>query len=180
MTRCSICRTLVAEADERHRCEECGQEYHAQCWTENRGCATYGCKAAPVSEKPTLPGGGRQGWGDEKNCPACDSRIPSSLLVCRHCSAHFPYADPMTRPEYLRHQDLVQRAKSARRTLVVLFILTSLGFPAPLTGGIAGALSYRWRRLLEGPDGAYLALGYGTGVIGCVYAVVFVLTAMGK
>jgi hypothetical protein len=180
MARCSICHTLIQEGEESRKCDQCGQEYHAQCWTENRGCATYGCKAAPVSEKPTLPAAPHMGWGDEKTCPVCDRKIPSSLLVCRFCNARFPYADPMSRGEYADFQAVRNRATTARRVLVVLFILTVIGFPAPIAGILSGILAYVWRKLLLGPDGAYLALGFGSGVIGCCYTILLVLVIAGK
>ena len=28
-------------------CPECGIPHHAECWEENGGCTTFGCRAAP-------------------------------------------------------------------------------------------------------------------------------------
>lgn len=33
------------------RCPECGVTFHADCWTENRGCSSYGCSQVGVLDK---------------------------------------------------------------------------------------------------------------------------------
>ncbi len=63
-TRCSICGTIcgthVDEEEDTITCAECGTTYHAACWQENRGCATYGCGqvnalAPDVTPRPIGP-----------------------------------------------------------------------------------------------------------------------------
>ena len=85
----------------------------------------------------------------------------------------------MTKDEY---QEWVaeDKLRNQRRTeLIVLFVITILGLPAPLTGAIAGIQAYRSRTLLVGEVGTYLALGYGAAVIGVVYTIVFLLLLIG-
>jgi RING finger family protein len=176
--RCSICNTQISDFDLFFTCTECDSPYHEICWKEMGGCATYGCKAAAVAEKPPLPASVSRGWGDEKICPACSNRIPSSGLGCA-CGARFPWSDPMTKEDYESWLREDRQQKSRRTQLVVLFIVTILGLPAPLTGTIAGIQAYRSRTLLVGEVGTYLALGYGAAVIGMVYALVFLLLAIG-
>jgi uncharacterized CHY-type Zn-finger protein len=40
---CSVCQTSITTGEATERCPACGQTYHAECWAENRGCASYGC-----------------------------------------------------------------------------------------------------------------------------------------
>jgi len=142
------------------------------------GCATYGCKAAAIAEKPPAPTSVSRGWGDEKICPACSSRIPSSVLGCA-CGARFPWADPMTKEEYDSWVKERGLQKERRTQLIILFVFTVMGLLAPITGTIAGIQAYRSRTLLVGEVGTYLALGYGAAVIGVVYTLVFLLLLSG-
>jgi hypothetical protein len=166
--RCAICGTLVRGAEQVTSCPECRQDYHEACWKEIGGCATYGCKSAAVAEKPPPPEMVGGGWGDEKECPSCQSTIGASLLVCP-CGARFPWADPMTKKEY---HDWVAREASiaeARKVLVGLFLLSIAGFGAPLSGPIAGIYAYRKRQKLAGANGVYLAIGYASAALGVAY-----------
>lgn len=176
--RCSICHTRIQEGHERCSCPACEQIYHKGCWDDLGGCATYGCSHAVPAEKPPPPALLGAGWGDSKTCPACGKSIPASLLVCR-CRAQFPYAEPMTRGEYQDWKAERQRLASTRRTLGVLFLLSLLGFTAPVLGAIAGVLAYKRRHDLAGADGTYLALGYGTAAIGTTYSLVMLLLLFG-
>jgi len=148
------------------------------CWQQLGGCATYGCKAAAIPEKPSLPTSVSRGWGDDKACPQCGDMIPSSLIVCR-CGARFPWADPMTPDEYRAWLSDDEQLKRRRKQLVYLFLLSLLGLPAPVTGAVAGIQAYRFRKNLVGEVGTYLALGYGAAVIGVIYALVFALLYFG-
>ncbi len=178
MKRCSICNTQISDFDLFFTCTECDSPYHEICWKEMGGCATYGCKAVAVAEKPAVPTSFSRGWGDEKICPACSSRIPSSVLRCG-CGAQFPWADPMAKEDY--DDWVIDQAlqKHRRIQLITLFVFTILGLFAPITGALAGLQAYRSRTLLVGEVGTYLALGYGAAVIGAVYTIVFVLLAFG-
>lgn len=178
MKRCSICNTRISDLDLFFTCTECDSPYHEICWKEIGGCATYGCKAAATAEKPPTPPQVSRGWGDEKTCPSCLAKIPSSLILCR-CGARFPWADPMTREDYQAWLTEDNDRDSRRRELVILFVLTLFGLPAPITGSVAGIHAYRSRGLLVGEVGTYLALGYGAAVLGGVYTLIFLLLAIG-
>ena len=178
MKRCSICKTLIPDSDVTFVCAECNSPYHQICWEQLGGCATYGCKAAAIPEKPSLPTSVNRGWGDDKACPNCHDLIPSSLLICR-CGARFPWADPMTAEEYQVWLMEDEQRTLKRKQLIYLFLISLLGLPAPITGTIAGIQAYRFRKVLVGEVGTYLALGYGAFVIGVVYSVVFILLYFG-
>lgn len=178
MARCSICYTKIQPNEAAHTCADCQQEYHQVCWDELGGCGTYGCKSSAVAEKPPPPVIMRTGWGDSKTCPVCSREISSSLLLCP-CGARFPYADPMTVADYGAWRAKEDEASGARKVLVVLFILTLLGLPAPLLGPIAGFYAWSKRELLGGANGTYLGVGYGAAAIGGTYLVLIGLLAAG-
>jgi len=179
MARCSICYTLVKAGDPVHACPQCRQEYHESCWSELGGCGTYGCASAAVAEKPAPPVRVGTGWGDSKACPSCHAQIGASLLVCP-CGARFPWADPMTREEYDAFIADQQSISTAKTVLVVLFVLSVIGFAAPLAGPLAGLYAWRKRSELAGPQGTFLALGVGSAALGAVYCVVILLLVLGK
>lgn len=178
MTRCSICHTLVQPADAAVTCDACTQEFHRTCWNELGGCATYGCTRAAEAGKPAPLQTVGAGWGDTKGCPACGQTIGSGLLVCR-CGATFPYADPMTRPDFVAWRKEGEAASRLRRTLAGLFIASLTGLPAPVTGGVAVWIAWRSRKRLEGSDGTYLAMGYGAAALGATYTLMILLLALG-
>ncbi|HET9626216.1 MAG TPA: hypothetical protein VFP84_32865 [Kofleriaceae bacterium] len=178
MARCSICYTVLTANEPATQCPECQQDYHQSCWNEIGGCGSYGCKHAAVAEKPPLPVLVGAGWGDAKPCPACQAEIGSSLLVCR-CGAKFPWADPMTVPEYQAWLADQAAVASARRWLITLFVLSLVGVLAPITGPIAGIYAAVKRKKLAGTGGTYLAMGYGSAAIGALFAILIVVVALG-
>lgn len=178
MARCTICHTLIQPTDEVNSCPECEQDYHAECWNELGGCATYGCGQAAEAQKPEAPEYTLGGWGDEKTCPKCGREITSSLLDCR-CGARFPYADPMSRGEYYEWVEAEASLRSARRGLLTLFILSLFGLIAPITGAISAVIVVRFRDRLTGAQGTYLAMGYGSVALGALYTLVILLLLLG-
>ena len=166
--RCSICGTLIRAAEAVKACPDCRQDYHQTCWDDIDGCATYGCKSAAVAEKPPPPEVVHGGWGDEKECPACQASIASSLLVCL-CGARFPWADPMSPEDYTAWLAQERSIAAAQKALIVLFLLSIAGAGAPLCGPIAAIYAHRNRRRLAGAHGVYLAMGYGSAALGVAY-----------
>jgi hypothetical protein len=179
MARCSICYTQLKTDDPRHGCPHCQQEYHESCWSELGGCATYGCSAAAVAEKPALPVLVGAGWGDSKTCPACRAEIAPSLLVCA-CGARFPWADAMTPAEFVAWSQRESAIARWKQLILVLFVLSLIGLTAPLAGPAAGILAYRKRKDLAGAHGTYLALGVGSSALAGVYGVIVLMLALGK
>ena len=85
----------------------------------------------------------------------------------------------MTKDEYKDWVAEDSLRKQRRMELIILFVVTIFGLPAPFTGAVAGIQAYRSRELLVGEVGTYLALGYGAAVIGAVYTLVFLLLLIG-
>ncbi len=53
---CPYCRFPIKPGQEITTCPECGVPHHAECWQENGGCTTYGCRASPqVSAAASRP-----------------------------------------------------------------------------------------------------------------------------
>lgn len=178
MIRCSICHTQVADADSKEDCPDCQQCYHANCWIELGGCATYGCKSTPVAEKPAPIMGAGGGWGDSKSCPNCNGSIGASRLVCS-CGAKFPYADPISPEEYTAWSAKQGGIKTSKRVLLALFVGSIIGVTAPICGLLAGVFGYKKREQLAGEHGTYLALACGSAALGVVYTLAIAMIASG-
>lgn len=89
---CPICCTAIAPGDAVTVCPDCKTPHHAECWSENHGCSTYGCASAAHQETHTTDGGGAGavpgGATTESGiiaCPACGAMHPSTDLVCSSC-----------------------------------------------------------------------------------------------
>jgi hypothetical protein len=173
--RCTICGTRVRDGEPSVVCDGCNESYHEDCWASIEGCATYGCAKAPVPDKAPPAAIVGAGWGDAKACPSCAVEIPSSLLVCRACKAQFPWADPMTVEEYQTWLGREASLRTQRRVLTALFIGAMTCIGSPIAGPIAGIYAFLKRRTLVGQDGVYVAMGYGSAVLGVVYGVVLLL-----
>jgi hypothetical protein len=56
---CGACQSSISMLEQTTYCPECGVAFHADCWTENGGCSSYGCKqvnilAPPPAKTPTI------------------------------------------------------------------------------------------------------------------------------
>jgi hypothetical protein len=57
---CGVCQWEITDDAPMVACPSCGLSFHADCWTQNRGCSAYGCDQvgaldpAPASE-PAAP-----------------------------------------------------------------------------------------------------------------------------
>ena len=48
LRECGICQSSIYPSEETHPCPKCGLVFHAECWQENFGCASYGCDQVNV------------------------------------------------------------------------------------------------------------------------------------
>jgi predicted RNA-binding Zn-ribbon protein involved in translation (DUF1610 family) len=135
---CSICLSPIAESDSKNACPSCNAAYHSECWTENAGCAVYGCSQAPVVESRRAIEIPVSYWGQEnKNCPKCGRQILAAAVRCRHCGATFESARPQESDEFQRRTALSQRLPGAKRMIVWIFVFSLLPCFAPI-GAIWG------------------------------------------
>ncbi len=100
--QCGICQTLIAPGSPVTRCRTCRGEYHAECWEENRGCATHGCPSAPQDvDVSSARDAQRSHWGaTDKKCPVCGETIEIDAITCPFCRSDFGTIAPMTQSQF--------------------------------------------------------------------------------
>jgi hypothetical protein len=165
---CGYCQSPIDGTEaEPARCPACSAVYHAECWSENGGCAVYGCTAAPeieVRQPIEIP---VSYWGQEnKPCPACGREILAAAVRCRRCGTTFDSAQPVNAADFHARARADARLPALRRALVVCFVLSIVPCAAPF-GAIASAIQLRARRAdvakLPSIYGALARLGVGVG-----------------
>ena len=164
---CAICQSPFGADDAATACPACGAPYHADCWSDNGGCAVYGCRLVPNTEglKPLeIP---PAFWGrEDKNCPVCNSLIAAMAVRCRHCGAAIE-ARPEEKTSYERRQARRERAPALRRNAVLMIVLSLIPVVAA-PAALLGWLYYRShrdeiRKLPGSADGLYrIAIGVAT------------------
>lgn len=130
---CAICQSPLAGEDPRTSCPGCNAAYHTDCWTENGGCAIYGCAQVPKTE-------GRKSiempvayWGQEnKPCPVCSAQILAAAVRCRHCGTVFQTARPLDSAEFSQAASWEAKAPGLRKKIIFLFVLSLVPFTAPV------------------------------------------------
>ena len=156
---CGICMSAIEATDTSTTCEGCHSPYHAECWTENGGCAVYGCTHVPKTDglKPLeIP---PAYWGrEDKDCPQCGAKIMALAVRCRHCGSEV-VARPEEKAKFQARTERRARAPRLRGTAKVFIVLSLLPVLSLITL-VAGWLYYRSnrdeiRRLPGGTDGLY-------------------------
>lgn len=156
---CSICMSAIDAAEPKHTCEGCRAQYHQECWSDNGGCAVYGCSQVPKTEglKPLeIP---PAFWGKEdKDCPKCGAKIMALAVRCRHCGAEVQ-GRPEEKASYDRRAERKARTPILRRA-ATLFLIASLLPVLSLVTLVGGTLYYKQnrdsiRRLSGGTDGLF-------------------------
>jgi len=140
---CAICQCPMVSGEAVTDCPSCHAAYHAECWTENKGCAVYGCSQVPPTERRETMEIPASYWGQEhKTCPACKAEILAAAVRCRYCGVVFDSASPVGASEFARRQDVALHAPEMRRNVVILAILCSV----PGVAAIASGLGFLWYR----------------------------------
>lgn len=176
---CAICLSPIEAADEKVVCPSCNAVYHAECWSENGGCAVYGCSQVPAIEKRQAIEIPVSYWGKEnKKCPNCGQEILAAAVRCRHCGTVFDSARPQAAEEFQQRTALSQRLPATRRTIVLLFIFSVLTCLAPL-GAVGGIIWYPAHReeirALPALYGAVCKIGLVVAIVQTLALVVFTL-----
>ena len=88
---CPYCKTEIKEGDAVKVCPSCGIPHHEACWTENKGCTTFGCAEQHYEEQHTNPTdvcvkcGAPLGDGQDF-CPKCGTpKGGEKKRVCSKC-----------------------------------------------------------------------------------------------
>lgn len=181
---CPVCRWAVEPGDLTTRCGECGLTYHAECWAENRGCATFGCAEVGALERPAGATGGVAADGiaaGDADAGAGDAPSPGDAwswtpghdthaadgsaggALAETISEEHPPSDPATRTRL-----------TARRLAVANVAASVVGLPAfglpPLAVATLSAVWLKHRageaRGDELPGATAVALGLAGAAIG--------------
>ncbi len=129
---CPYCLAGIGDSRETVSCPSCHAVYHHECWTENGGCAVYGCTQVPAVESRRAIEVPVSYWGREnKPCPSCGQEILAAALRCRHCGATFASARPENASEFQMRSMIAAGLPDTRRTVVWIFVLSVVPFLAP-------------------------------------------------
>lgn len=131
-TTCTICQTMIEGTDPITECKACLLGFHAECWEEYGGCATYGCKEAPKTEK--------KAEDVRKECPYCGEMIRAKAIRCPSCRERFEDARPVDRDEYFQEM-MDAPVRKAFRAKTLGFLAASI---VPCLGPIMLVLGVMW------------------------------------
>jgi hypothetical protein len=96
------------------------------------GCSTYGCDLAPKPTKEIVPQQPLAAWGDINCCPGCGETIGSNTLRCQHCNLDLSTADPRHLARSRVGASEADRLRGVKATTIVLFLLSLIGWLAPV------------------------------------------------
>lgn len=96
---CPYCQSKIKINADFIVCSYCGTPHHRECWDENSGCTTYGCRNNPATEKKVTiqsedvgnltPEQIRQSIENEEKkftkCINCKSEIEEGSVYCKYC-----------------------------------------------------------------------------------------------
>lgn len=145
-SQCGVCHATIEPREESTRCPDCGAVFHVECWTENGGCAVYGCSQvnvlAPAIREPDAVGAASHVDEEIYSVPQGGMSLAYlflavSVLAALGGALTFGATAILAAAAALLY--LVRARPKRQRRVVFLSIAVSL------TGAVAGvALSYYW------------------------------------
>jgi ketosteroid isomerase-like protein len=94
---CPYCQTNIKESADKIICSECHTPHHKECWEENKGCTTYGCKNNPQTQFKSVDIGNETVGNIQQmlvqeqhsvkmiDCPNCKKQIEEGSQFCNYC-----------------------------------------------------------------------------------------------
>lgn len=129
---CPYCKSLFTQNDEIVVCSECDMPHHKECWTDNKGCTTFGCQgtiqgidfnidtgmnSAPkykvrdaidqhIQEQPVY-------------CSKCGSHLTDGSVFCSKCGTPIMEIQPAVQSGYVsKFNELASKAASEIKTVM--------------------------------------------------------------
>ena len=105
---CPVCSTEIRSTDKTIVCPDCKMIYHEDCWNDNNGCATYGCKSAGCLNPPPMKVEIQEGFANSyassnvpppyasnqttegAKCPFCHTKLALGTQICWACGREVP------------------------------------------------------------------------------------------
>ena len=110
-----------------------------------------------------------------KKCPVCGEKIKSIALRCRYCGTEFDTVDPLTLKDLHKQVVKEEGLQTAKTLVIVLFVLSVLGCPAPIVAIAAPCYVLLKRKTIAKAGAAYLVMGYSAIAIAVLYSILFLL-----
>jgi len=105
---CPYCQSRLKKGADITVCSACGVPHHRECWDENSGCTSYGCRNNPLTERSYDPY--TEDVGNltvesirqslviqEENemipCPSCKELIEDESVYCKFCGHNLKQPD---------------------------------------------------------------------------------------
>ncbi len=91
---CPYCQSKIKDDLDVVVCSLCGTPHHRECYEENGGCTTYGCKNNPTTVKEERVDVGGLTIPAVRNlveqikiieCPNCKGEVEENSSYCKHC-----------------------------------------------------------------------------------------------
>jgi hypothetical protein len=119
---CPYCQARIVENDHVFLCSVCNTPHHADCWSENIGCTSYGCQGNPLEDR-ALNASADQSPEKTKYpaCSQCGKTNPVAARFCVFCGCTIPnaglpvVASPSTSPTRPGFNSIPDMETSGRR-----------------------------------------------------------------
>ena len=132
---CSICGSGVEDEEKTITCADCGTSYHANCWHENMGCASYGCAQVNALAK-------------DNTAPAATQHMITGAI------AHRPR-------QFVAHRRVDRGASwgvvmTVASLVAALVSMVSFGVPSAIVAIVSTVLLFKQQRRFTGKTYAFV------------------------
>jgi uncharacterized Zn finger protein (UPF0148 family) len=133
---CPYCQSPVKRNEATVVCPECGISHHPECWEENEGCTTFGCRNQKILRQQVLNIGNLtpdeavrlEVQGDSGlliNCPECNGLIEENSVYCKFCGKRIN-TDRGTDTFYSEFRERYEQKASLHKKQKILTLISSV------------------------------------------------------